>query len=271
MICVRNVDRNSVDLEPQARCRKPRNAWLCIATLIGLELLLAECLDLPPYDSPIVHWMRAHPYQFQNAIQVFRGCAWVVLAYWFSHTAGFVDFVSSVTLYRRPSLVGWFAAWATISLAFVNRYALLKGWTPPSRVSQEFFSVGGAALGFYIMFTIIAGPFFEELVLRGFIYMSLRKAYGQWLSAIAVIMLQASFHWGPLSHSFVTSTCFLSGWAILCVIQERTRRVWNCVLAHSAFNAAAVLPWPACLVGMLCLLPVCFQKTSRLQTTVSRD
>jgi membrane protease YdiL (CAAX protease family) len=244
---------------------KPRNAWQCWLALVLLELVITIWLRTAQNNPASDNWLFTHEYTIQNALKIFRVGLWLSVAFWFSGAQSVRDFIQSTGLNQKPTLLGWWGAWIAIGITLIDHFGVLKGWTSPNRETRGFFSNGGEILVFYVIYVISAGPFFEEVVFRGFLYRAFRGSYGRFLSTVLIICMAAWFHWGAVIHSLWTPACLFSLWILLCVIRERTGSVWNCVLCHAAYNAAGTVAWPYYVVGMLLLLPYCKMKRSVLE------
>jgi membrane protease YdiL (CAAX protease family) len=236
---------------------KARNAWQCWLALVLLELVITIWLRIAQNNPASDNWLLTHEYSIQCALKVFRVGLWLSVAFWFSGAQSVRDFIQSTGLSQKPTLLGWWGAWIAIGIGFVCHFGVLKGWSSPDRVTRGFINNGGANLVFYVVFVISAGPFFEEVVFRGFLYRALRGSYGRFLSTVIVLCMVAWFHWSAVIHSSWTTACFSLLGILLCVMRERTGSVWNCVLGHAAYNAAGILTWPYYIVGMILLLPYC--------------
>ena len=164
------------------------------------------------------------------------------------------EFLKRTGLNQGPSLIGWCAAWAAIGIGLIDVYRARRGWTSPTKGAGAFAERG---LLFYALFVTSATPFLEEVVFRGFLYRAFRGSYSGFFSTVSVICVLAYFHWVAVSHSLYSLCCLVSIWALLCALREATPGVWNCILCHSAYNAAVTVKWPICLLGMILLLPLC--------------
>jgi membrane protease YdiL (CAAX protease family) len=235
---------------------RARNAWQCVLALILLELLITVWIRIAQHSPAPSNWLMAHEHSVQLAMRVFRAGLWLSVAYWFSGARSIRAFADSVAL-RRPTLVGWLGAWVAIAIAFLDQYGVAKGWTPSNPVVQRAYDAGGQHLFIFVVLVVSVGPFFEEVVLRGFLYSAFRQSYGRLLSTAIVLGVATFFHWGAMVHSVWTPLCLLLLWLFLCALREGTRNVWNCVLCHSVYNAAQTVPWLYYVLGLLLLLPYC--------------
>jgi membrane protease YdiL (CAAX protease family) len=225
--------------------------------LILLELVISIWLRIAQSHPASANWLMLHEYTVQNSLKILRVGLWLSVAYWLSGAQSLRNFAQNTGLSQRPNLLGWLGAWVAIGISFIDGIGIAKHLTSPNEVTRGFFSHGGEALLFYILFVISLGPFFEEVVMRGFLYRAFRGSYGRFLSIALVVGAGAWFHWDAVIHSLWTPACLFSLWVLLCVIREWTGSVWNCVICHAAYNAAGSAPWPFYVVGMFLLLFCC--------------
>ena len=108
----------------------------------------------------------------------------------------------------------------------------------------------------YAACTVLLAPFYEEMVMRGFLYRSFRGSYAFLPSTGFVLLIVAYFHWGLLSPP-LSFACIAVGSILLCAIREWTGSLWNCILFHAAYNATVTLRWPFYVFGLLAVLPLC--------------
>jgi membrane protease YdiL (CAAX protease family) len=225
---------------------------------MALHVCMGEAFYLASENnSAFRDWIDARYYSVHLGFQVFGALSWLVIAYFLSAARSIHCFATKAGLSRRPTLFGWWCAWGAIGIAFLDRYAGAKGLTSPNPVASGFYVHGGWHDLFYVFFVVSLGPFYEEVVLRGFLYSAFRRGYGWIASTLVVLCVTAYFHKGAVSGSFWTALCLGSLWVLFCQVRERTPSVWNCVLCHAAYNAVQVFAYPVWVAGMLFLLPVC--------------
>ena len=247
-----------------------RNAWRCALALVILEFLISVGLRVAQTNHSFSGWVRDNEY-FILSTKVFRAFAWLGLAYVLSRTPSLRSFMSGAGLSQHPTLLGWGAAWLGAAIGLIALYGASRGWTTPSRVVHSFYSRGGEPLLFFVLFVTSIGPFFEEVVLRGFLYVAFRGTYGRALSTFLVVAITSYFHWNSIHDSLCTAVCLISLWVLLCLLRERTGSVWNCVLVHAAYNASQTLTWPTYIGPLLLLLPICLLKGTARKTGPERS
>jgi membrane protease YdiL (CAAX protease family) len=243
------VSAESTESKPEARMRHP---WLCVLALMAWQVALSVLL------RTLHSFWRTGDIAGQLLVQDFSkvvmAFGFLAITYTFSQTGSLSEFARFVRLNRWPSLAGWALACCALALSLVDRAGVVHGWTSPNRTAKTFFEHGGAPLSLYILLALSLGPFFEEVAMRGFLYKVFRIAYGRTLAIILLLGIGSYFHWTAVSGSLFTLACLFSLWALLCLVQEKTRNVWNCILCHSAFNATAALGWQSSALGLLLAL-----------------
>jgi membrane protease YdiL (CAAX protease family) len=83
--------------------------------------------------------------------------------------------------------------------------------------------------------TVLAAPFFEEVLFRGVLFAGLRDSLGPWTAGLASSMLFALLHSDPQALLVLTA---LGG--IFAALYHKTGSLWPAILAHSLWNGATV-------------------------------
>jgi membrane protease YdiL (CAAX protease family) len=85
----------------------------------------------------------------------------------------------------------------------------------------------------------------EELIIRGYIYHTLRERWRPWLSALGSSVLFALLHLGNPDVSTSALLNIVLAGMVLAALVERTGSLWSATLAHGAWNFAV-----ACLLSV---------------------
>jgi len=190
------------------------------------------------------------------ASALLRSGLWLLVVYVLAGTRSLGAFASRVGLLKRPSLAGWFSAWAGAGIGLLELFFISRGLERQNDRAAEMVDSGGSSLALYVLSTVIIAPFYEEIVMRGVIYRAFRGSYSIPASTVLVCLVVAYFHWGlAVQPLFFVDVLVAS--TMLCIIRERTGSTWNCILFHAAHNAAVSMRWPIYVVAMLLLLPIC--------------
>ncbi len=246
----------------QASGWKASQGYGCAILLVISAFVINEALRIAYGSNPtFAHWLAANSYAVEGALKILRGCLWLTIAYLFSGHWSVRCFLQKVGLRQRPTFTGWLLALAAIGMALLTLYRVSKGWTQSNQTAPGYYYRGESAWAFFVVYTIIVAPFYEEVVMRGFLYRAFRGSYGPFLSIIPVLCVQTYFHWGLVSRDFIALVLLISFGIAVCVIRERTGSVWNCILFHAAYNATVIREWPICLFGMISVLLFCAFKS----------
>ncbi len=261
------------ELKVRARKWTASGGWGCLLALVIFEFLLALAIRVTEVNRSSANWVKVHGYAIQMYTMVLRASVWLVLAYVFSRAPSPRSFISSAGLSRYPTMLGWCGTWLAVGTGLIGLYGTHRGWTAPNRVVHSFYSRGGEPLLFFVLFVTSVGPFFEEVVIRGYLYAAFRGTYGRVLSTFVTISVSTYFHWSSIARSPCTAACLILLWVLLCLLRERTGTIWNCVMAHAAYNAAQTVTWPTYVGPMILLLPFYLyssRKTARAKSGQSQ-
>ena len=245
--------------EGDERTWRAGDAWICAVVLIVLSLCFNELLWSISRDSRVsANWLQSPAGTL--VLRLFRTAWWLLVVFLFTRARSAREFFGRSGLSLPPNLTGWSAAWIGVAIGWLDLYGVIKGWVPQSQISSSYYSQGGAMWWSYVAYVVLLGPFYEETVMRGFLYRAFRGSYGIVASIFFVLCVVAYFHWGLLSRP-LSFFCAVIGAVFLCVIRERTASLWNCVLFHVAYNATVTVQWWFYVFGLLAVLPLCARAT----------
>jgi membrane protease YdiL (CAAX protease family) len=91
-------------------------------------------------------------------------------------------------------------------------------------------------LGLMGFAAIVAAPFCEEIVFRGYLYPATKKFSGPWVAGICSALIFAAAH-GNLA---ALIPLFIFG-CLLVIIYEKTGSIWAPIAVHCCFNTATVI------------------------------
>ena len=233
--------------------RSSRDAWFCAIGLLFLTMLLDAFVRVSRERLPgFADFSKtlAGRFAYMAALDGLL-LAGVVR---FSHATSARDFLARMGLRQRPTVAGWYAAWAALGLAALDHYGAAKGWTASAWVAREHAGYVPESIWFLIVTSAVIGPFVEEIMTRGYLYRAFRASYGTMPSTGLIICFSAYFHAGSMSHSVFTAVLLVSLWLILCLLRERSGSLWNCAFCHGIYNAAIIRQWPLCVAAMILFL-----------------
>ena len=232
-----------------------RHGFGCALALALVSLGINQGLRIGYESIPsFADWVKANSFFAESAFRVLQGCLWLLVVYIFSRTRSIRSFVGETGFDRRPTFSGWLLSWAATGLGLLDLYVVLQGWSGANESAPPHYYGGSGPWAFFVVYTVILTPFFEEVVMRGFLFQAFRRSYGVVVGTGLVLCVQTYFHWGLVVHDFIGFLFLTAGGIALCAIREYTGSTWNCVLFHAAYNATVLRQWPVCVVGMLAVL-----------------
>jgi membrane protease YdiL (CAAX protease family) len=197
---------------------------------------------IPPRDP--THYLELQQY-YNTSFVVMQGALWLCIAYRFSRASSLRRFLSAVDLGRRPSLIGWFVAWAVIALECITARLTIGRWT--WRHSSE---------AFLLVLLPALSATYEEIVTRGFLYRAFRRSYGPFLSTSVIVGFSGILHMFAFN-SAISVVGFVIAWILFCLVREYSLSLWDCVLGHAVNNAVAKGDWVLCWAEMSLFLLFC--------------
>jgi membrane protease YdiL (CAAX protease family) len=232
------------------------DAWYCALALIVTDAL-------------VVFWIRfaaKHSFKFYYFWEsttgsicsvLIQGFLWFFWALWFSRVSNTRELFFKVGLNKKINLYGYVAAWVAFLIALFSHCATSYGWV--TAVKNVNHIDHDELVGFYYFFfaakTIALMPFIEEVTTRGFIYSALREKYKMPLCIFLIIAFASYFHRSLITSSSFEFLILVLFVVLLCIVRENTNSLWNCILCHGVYNAAAIQLWYPVMIFMICLLP----------------
>lgn len=241
---------------PHQRSRwSSREAWICSAVLIAYSFGISGLLRLGVQAKPRLDYWLGNPYVIA-AFSIFQSTIWLLLIFGLVRAKSLRDFVRTIGLSKKPSLLGWGAAWVAILMGTLAYQSTRVAAIPRNPLTAPFFGRGEIVRLCFIILAVVIGPICEELLMRGFLYRAFRKDYGRLMSTSLVVGMDGFFHWQLISRNLYALVFILSIGILLCIIRERTESLWNCVLFHAMFNGSQSLNLAVYIVGMILLFPL---------------
>lgn len=238
---------------------RARHGFGCALALVLSSLALNQALRAAfESNAGFADWVISHSLLVEDLRFFFRACLWLVIVYLFSRAPAISSFLDQAGLKQRPTFSGWIMAWTAVALGSVLLILITKGILQPNEVAAQQHVFGGARWRFFIVQTVVLAPFYEEVVMRGFLYRAFRGSFQSLPSALLVVALDSVyFHWGLASRDLITFLALIFGGLVLCAIRERTVSTWNCVLFHAVYNATVMRQWLICLIVLGLVLAFC--------------
>ena len=144
--------------------------------------------------------------------------------------------------------------WAIVAfLSYMSLYVILLSVLKPlvpgldTDQRQDIGFDGASGLSLVLVFCALAiiAPLAEELLMRGFLFTTLRRKMKFWLTALITSIVFASLHltggesgagllWIAAVDTFILSI-------VLCYLREKTGRLWSGIAVHMIKNSVAFL------------------------------
>lgn len=217
----------------------PRKAWLCAAGFLLMQFVVIGLVWLIWFPYPkIAYWVRM-PLGIV-ILGVTRHSLAFMLLLVLTQTWTVSRFVKDFEL-QRPSrfdvlIYGLVGAGIALSLVMVaDRYFA------QTLSIQTSLTVGHNASGserICLSLLILYAAFIEEVLLRGFIYKAFRSSWGIPMSIMCIVLITSVGHWTSVTKSveaFILHSLFS---ILLCVIREKTKNLWYCIICHISYNLA---------------------------------
>lgn len=235
----------------------PWNPWLGVAFVIAVYVASGVFGSLLVSAYPwLHHWSQARTQDWVNN-SVGAQFAFVLLAEAFTIGALYAflrrrKFSFSQLGLKRPRWGDPLYGLAALPVYFglyLLALAVTSHFVPGLNVNQQqelgFNSVHGAlAMSLTLVSLVVLPAFVEEIMVRGFLYSSLKKALPTVWAALVTSLLFASAHLpeggsaGPL-YIAALDTFVLS--LVLIYLREKTGRLWASITLHAAKNSIAFI------------------------------
>jgi membrane protease YdiL (CAAX protease family) len=121
---------------------------------------------------------------------------------------------------------------AALAVYLVNRRLL----APHSQLQESFGSMG---VGYFDCLLLLA-PFWEEVVIRGYLYTAFRQDYSIAASICFMMAIAALSHFSAMFSAPLAFVPLLGVNMILSLFREKTDSIWNCIACHFAYNAVCL-------------------------------
>lgn len=157
----------------------------------------------------------------------------LLTAAYFARTETVASFCKAVGLDRKPTDHIWFGVVAVLVIRFLSITAF-------NTVQHEPFDPFLGLNGYYF-YLLLAAPFLEEPIYRGFLYKAFRGSYPVPLSIALIVGFTAFTHWNQYAHSAIAAVVLSAFTVVLCYLREKSESLWDCILCHFIFNGSSFL------------------------------
>ena len=218
--------------------------WLYIAALFGSQLIeLVVLVALWEFSIRFRYWVGT-PFGTFSIIALGGFAAFVVVIF-FSHPRSLPDLLSLFELQSIRQGLSYFALVAGLVLGLAGVFLTrieMPHFAENYPLTKPFIHQPGPEK-YLLVILLLVGPVFEEIIMRGFLYRTFRESYGIALSVSSMVLVAMLTHWGVMTASPWMFLLLAVLQAILCLILEKTRNLWNCIACHFVYNATITSAW----------------------------
>jgi membrane protease YdiL (CAAX protease family) len=216
------------------------DAWKCCGMILAFLFVLGSLMGgLQVIGLHVLQWFETGFGYFSTSI-LFGTIALLTAAY-FARTESLASFWEAFGIDRKPSDYVWFGVVAALALRFITHFILINHWMKGYATDDiiRFRHTIGNERYFYLVPLLLAA-FFEEPVMRGFLYKAFRGSYSVATSMVLIMGITAVTHWDQCYHSW-PAVIFIGGLAVvLCYLREKSDSLWDCILCHLVANASSL-------------------------------
>lgn len=223
-----------------------RDGWKFLGMALVLDVLSIIVTHALYVNVPLFRAWRSGPFGTGMTITfIVTNIIFVVVnvfvAAYFARTDTVAAFCEATGLNRKPTHY----AWAGVTIAFVLQFAahvISSGGGAPNGPNSEFEVFGHVQGGawFLLFFPVLLAPFWEEPVMRGFLYKAFRHSYPVAPSVAIIVLLTLVGTWNRYFYSCGVIFGVIAITAVQCYLREKSESLWDCILCHFVFNGSAV-------------------------------
>lgn len=141
-----------------------------------------------------------------------------------------MDFLRGVLLFA--------GVYATAAIAAVVSWMIYKHFSGHQPHSVDFAGVLASRPGLLLWVSLFVNPWFEELIVRGFLMTELTRLTNVTVAVVASTVIQASYHTYQGSWSMVQ---FVPVFLVLSIYYAKTWRLFPVIVAHTLLDYVPVL------------------------------
>lgn len=219
---------------------RARDGWFCILAVFASQFVLVLILGILSFKYPWVINDVTHSAKGAFIATCLGGFVAFGVTLLMARVTSFKGFANAFALDQEPSAIGWGSILPAVALACLGLYFVRRGFVHDTAITRAFRYSDPAQQGLLAVL-LLAGPFVEEAIMRGFVYPSFRGTYGVGASTIIVVTIGIFLHPDSLHPIGVYALLIVLLDAGLCYLRERTKNLWDCIICHVAYNATLVL------------------------------
>jgi membrane protease YdiL (CAAX protease family) len=211
-----------------AQSWRPRHALFFTGAALFLTFLAVVALIALAVTFPSLAHFLSEPAEKSGVML----CGFLIIfgvGLFFARVRTRADFISGFGLTRPSEREIFLAVIIGLLLQFIGIYSSAGGLSH-LRASRSLHPVDIA---------VILAPFFEEPVMRGFVYRAFRNSYPIAGSICFTVLIALVFHLRA-DFRFIYFATLAALNVALCLLKERYSSLWNCIACHFAFNVLYV-------------------------------
>lgn len=205
-------------------------------------------------------WVKRNSFFAEFSFNTLRGCMWVVVSYIFAGIRPLSSTVRDFGFNTRFTVLGFLLGFGAFSLGLLNLFFVQRGIAQQNTDAITFYYGGRDAWLLFAVQSAWVSPFYEEVIMRGFLYRAFRGSFRVIPSTLLVLAVQIYFHWGLVSKDFIALIFLSIGSVIVSSIRERSQNTWNCVFFHAIYNATVLRQWQLSLIDMIIFALLCSRR-----------
>ncbi|HJW38640.1 MAG TPA: CPBP family intramembrane glutamic endopeptidase [Candidatus Udaeobacter sp.] len=219
--------------------------WLYIAALFGSQLVALVVLVAFWQFFPRFRYWVGTPFG-AFFVTAGEGLAALLVVLLFAHPQSLLDVLDLFEFQSIRQGISYFAVVAGLVLGltgvFLARIELSPDFAEKYPLTKPFIHQPGPEKHLFTILVLV-GPVFEEIIMRGFLYRAFRESYGIPLSISIVVFAATLTHPGVMTASVWLFVLLAVVQVTLCLILEKTRNLWNCIVCHCVYNATLTSAW----------------------------
>lgn len=218
-----------------------RDAWKFIGMMLVFDTVWYFGMNLPYTFIPHFYDWRWGPFGVVTMTIIYAGLNLLTVAY-FARTDTLASFRKAVGLDRKPTDYVWFGVTAAVGIVLFSHVIHQLGWAKSYRTYEyTAFRQGHGPARYLFLFPALFAAFWEEPMMRGFLYKAFRSSYSAPTSTFLIIGYTAYTHWYQYRH-FGLAVIVLSALTVVqCVLREKSDSLWDIILCHLVYNGSGLI------------------------------
>jgi membrane protease YdiL (CAAX protease family) len=218
-----------MELRPRLEPWSPGAAWISASVFCAISIMIGPLVTRSAFIATSVVGFFLSPLgSFLLSGLVYLWLLWVTVL--FARVQTMTEFLDEFALRRPSRLLDWRPALAGFAAGLtVNYLSHVLARQPPRSLGLRFSLYG---------FTALLVPFFEEPIMRGYLYKAFRAKYSFLGSTLSVGLVFLLSHWHLVSRVPLAIPAILIMNTVMCRQRELSGSVWPPLMCHFFYNLA---------------------------------